>query len=172
MSTTSLAAGRTKFTILTTKPDDEQAPTVAELNAGIDMSCKVLADSFQFTFADSDRLSGQRTLCTEVESEEIGPSKATLDFTLFRYWLEEGGVDPSADAGFAAVKEKGTQLWAYKRKTDKRSTEDWEAGDEIAIGARFETDELQDPGEEGKIRYRVPAVIRDAWSWLTVAAGA
>lgn len=166
---TSLAAGRTRFVILTTEPADERNPTAAELNAGIDMSCKTIANGFQFTFADSERITGQRALCVEVESEELGASKATLDFTLFRYWLENGGVDPAEDAGFAAVKEKGTTLWAYKRKTDKLSGEEFAVGDELAIGARFETDELQDPGEDGKIRYRVPAVIRDAWSWLAVA---
>lgn len=169
---TSLAAGRTKFTILTTKPADEKAPTAAELNAGIDMSCKTIANGFQFTFADSERITGQRPLCVEVESEELGASKATLDFTLFRYWLEAGGADPAEDAGFEAVMEKGTELWAYKRKTDALSGEDWAAGEEIAIGARFETDNLQDPGEDGKIRYRVPAVIRDAWPFLKVGAGA
>lgn len=167
---TSLAAGHTKFTILTEKPADEQNPTVAELTAGIDMSCKVIANGFNFTFTDSERITGQDALCVTVSSEELGASKATLDFTLFRYWLEGGGVDPSEDAGFAAVKEKGATLWAYKRKTDKESLEAWEAGDEIAIGARFEVDNLQDAGEDGKIRYRVPTVIRDAWDFLTVKA--
>lgn len=168
MSVTSLAAGKTKFTILTSKPNDEQAPTAQELNGGIDMSCKVLASTFSFTFTDSERITGQRPLCVEVDSAELGVSNAELIFELWRYFLEGGGVDPSDDAGFAATKEKGTTLWAYKRKSDKKATENWADGDEIPIGARFETDNLQDPGEEGKIRYRVPTVIRDAWPFLTV----
>lgn len=169
---TSLAAGKTKFTILTTKPADEENPTATELNAGIDMSCKVLRSSFNFTFEDSERITGQEALCDEVSTPELGVSNAVLLFEMWRYWLEAGGVDPDEDAGFAAVRDKGTTLWAYKRKTDKKATEDWAATDEIQIGARFETDNLQDPGDEGKIRYRVPTVIRDAWPFLTVAAGA
>ena len=169
---TSLAAGKTKFTILTTAPADEENPTATELNAGIDLSCKVLASSFNFTFTDSERITGQRALCDEVDSAELGVSNAELVFELWRYWLEAGGVDPTEDDGFEAVRQKATQLWAYKRKTDVKATEPWAAADEIQIGARFETDNLQDPGDEGKIRYRVPTVIRDAWPFLTVAAGA
>lgn len=168
---TSLAAGKTKFTILTTAPADPEAPTAAELNAGIDMSCKVLASTFNFTFEDSERITGQRALCDEVDSAELGVSNAVLTFEMWRYWLEAGGLDPDEDAGFAALKQKATPFWAYKRKTDKKATEDWAADDEIQIGGRFETDNLQDPGDEGKIRYRVPTVVRDAWPFLTVAAG-
>ena len=50
-----LADEHIKFTILTAKPANPAAPTAAELNAGIDASCLVLADNFQWSAADSDR---------------------------------------------------------------------------------------------------------------------
>ena len=68
-----LADEHIKFTILTAKPANPAAPTAAELNAGLDASCLVLADNFQWSAADSERV-GERALCeaTAAESPGIG----------------------------------------------------------------------------------------------------
>lgn len=165
-----LADGKIKFTLLTTAPVDPKAPTAAELNAGIDLSCKVLTEGFEFTAGDSDKVA-EKALCDEGNANALAASNFKAGFTIWRYYLDGGGVDPSADAGFVAVKEKGTTLWGYARKTDKVATEDWEAGDEIQLGAEFTNDTPQDPGAGGWLKYKIPCEVQRGWPFIEVAAG-
>jgi len=167
-----LADGKTKFTILTAAPVDPEAPTAAELNAGIDLSCKVLASDFNWTASDSDKIS-EPALCDDSNSNSLGKSNHSAGFTLWRYYLDAGGVDPSADAGFAAVKEKGATLYGYARRTDKASTEAWAANDEIYLGAEFTVDTPQVPGDAGGwLKWRVPGEVQRGFDWIKVGAGA
>ena len=167
-----LADGKTKFTILTEAPVDPEAPTAAELNAGIDLSCKVLSSDFAWTATDSDKIS-EPALCDDSNSNSLGKSNYSGGFTLWRYYLDAGGVDPSADAGFAAVKEKGATLYGYARRTDKDSKEDWEGDDEIYMGAEFTTDTPQVPSDSGGwLKWRVPAEVQRGFDWIKVATGA
>jgi hypothetical protein len=167
-----LADGKTKFTILTTEPADPEAPTAAELNAGIDLSCKVLASDFNWSATDSDKIS-EPALCDDANANSLGKSNYQAGFTLWRYYLDGGGVDTTADAGFAAVKEKGATLWGYARLTDKASTEVWATSDEIYLGGEFTVDTPQRPNDNGGwLKWRVPAEMQRAWDFITVAAGA
>lgn len=167
----SLADGHGKFTILTTKPADPAKPTATELAAGLDISSKVLASDFSWTTADSEKVA-ENALCTVGNAQGLGLDNYSTKFTLFRYWLAGGGVDPTEDAAFAAVKDKGATLWGYYRKTDKMSTEAWAAGDEIVLGAEFITDWPQDPGAGGFIKFAVPCEVQSGHPWIKVAAGA
>lgn len=162
-----LADGKTKFTILTTKPVDPGAPTATELNAGIDLSCKVTTEGFSWTAADSDKVN-EKALCDDSNANTLGASNYTLGFTLWRYYLDAGGVDPTADTGFVAVQEKGTTLWGYTRRTDKPATAPWAANDEISLGAEFVTDNLQDPGAGGFLKYRVPCEAQRGYPLIRV----
>jgi hypothetical protein len=166
-----LADGKTKFTVLTQAPVDPEAPTAAELNAGLDLSCKVLTEGFAFTAADSDKVN-EKALCDSGNANVLGASNYTLGFSLWRYYLDAGGIDTAADSGFAAVKEKGTTLYGYLRRTDKDATDPWAAGDEIAIGAEFVTDSPQDPGAGGFLKYRIPCEVQRGYPFIAVAAGA
>lgn len=167
-----LADGKIKFTILTTAPENPEAPTAAELNAGIDLSCKVLSSDFTWSAADSDRVS-EPALCDEGNASAIGRSNYSAGFTLWRYYLEAGGADPTEDAGFEAVREKGATLWGYARRTDKAATEDWAADDEIYLGAEFTTDTPQVPSDAGGwLKWRVPAEVQRGYPFIEVAAGA
>ena len=163
-----LADGKTKFTILTTKPADPAAPTAAELNAGIDLSCKVLASDFEFGPTDSETID-EAALCDEGAASAYGRSNYAAGFTLWRYFLEAGGVDPSEDAGFEAVKVKGATLWGYKRMTDKPATDDWETGDEITFGAEFTNDHPQ-AQSGGWMKFRVPGQVQRGWPFAEVGA--
>lgn len=163
-----LADGKTKFTILTTAPANPAAPTAAELNAGIDLSCKVLASDFEFGPTDSETID-EAALCDDGAALAYGRSNASIGFTLWRYYLEAGGVDATEDAGFEAVKVKGATLWGYKRVTDKPSTEDWKAGDEIAYGSEFTNDTPQVQGG-GWIKARVPGQPQKHYPFIKVAA--
>lgn len=169
----SLADGRTKFTILTTKPANPAAPTATELNAGIDASCNILASDFTWGAGDSDKVA-EKALCTINNANALGASNFTAGVTPFRYFNSStGAVDPTADSVFAALKVKGTTLWGYARRTGKLASAAWAASDEIFLGMEVLTDEPQPPGDlGGYTKYRVPMEPQDAWPFITVAAGA
>lgn len=170
----SLADGRTKFTILTTKPADPEAPTVTELEAGIDASCNVLASDFTFGAAASDKVN-ESALCTTDNANTPTRGNNQSAFTLFRYFdPETGAADVSGDdAAFQALKYKGTTFWAYARRTTKLSGEAWAADDEIFHGAEIVTDSVMPPSDMGGwIKYRQEAETQVAYPFITVAAGA
>ncbi|QDG65846.1 hypothetical protein NIBR502772_06110 [Pseudarthrobacter sp. NIBRBAC000502772] len=164
-----LADGKTKFTILTTKPANVLAPTAAELNAGIDLSLNVLSSDFSFAAADSDKVP-EKPLGKSGNANAIGASNWLLAFTVWRNFLTGGGFDTAAEAGWAAVKVKGATLWAYARQTDKAATAAWAATDEIYLGAEFTTDNPQRTDGTGFIKYRVPTEVQDGYPFITVAA--
>ena len=165
----SLADGKTKFVVTATQPANPALPTPAELNAMIDLSCKVLADGFAWTFADSDKVA-EKALCDTGNANSLGPDNLNLGFTLFRYCLAGGGVDTANDTGFAAVKTKGVTLWGYARKSDKLASAAFATTDVLQLGAEFTVDQLQDPGGGGWIKYRVPCEGQRSWPWIVVPA--
>lgn len=170
----SLADGRTKFTILTTAPVNPAAPTAAELNAGIDASCNVLASDFMFGAAASDKIN-EAALCTDSNAQTSTRGNYVASFTLFRYFdVATGESAPTeGDDAFQAVKVKGTTAWGYARKTSKLSTEAWEAGDEIYHGAEFSTDTPLPPSDMGGwIKYRQEADTQVGYPFIEVGAGA
>jgi len=165
-----LADKKYKLTILTTKPANEEHPTATELNAGIEACKKILADGFRFSPTASGTMNA-KALCGNNE-QAYTDSNAELVMTIWRYYLDAGGIDPTDDELFAALVERGTELWAYARESDKDALAPWVSGEEYRIGARFTTDYLQDPADKGYIAYTVPASISDFWTFGTVAAGA
>jgi len=165
-----LADGKIKFSMLVTKPIDPAAPTAAELNAGIDMSCKVLSDNFNFGPTDSDKVS-EPALCTTSNAQGLGRSNGQCAFTVWRYFATAGGFDLTDDAAFAALKLKGTTVWFYGRRTDKLATLPWLAADEIYFGAEVLTDTPQVPDGAGLIKYRVPTEVQNSYPFIAVGAG-
>ena len=163
-----LADGHTKFTILTSSPTVPAAPTAAELNGGIDISTKTLTEGFTWTPADSDKVS-ESALSDNTNANSLGRANFSGGFTLWRYYLAGGGVDPSADAGFTAVKVAGTTLWGYVRKSDKPATDAWAAGDEIQLGAEFIVDTPQDPGSGGWVKYVIKCEIQKGYPFIAVS---
>ncbi len=168
----SLADGKTKFTLLTTKPANPAAPTAAELNAGIQADPNVLASDFVFGATDSDTV-GEKSLRDKNNANALGASNYQAGATFFRYFDETtGAIDPTEDVAFAAVKEKGALLWAYARKSGKDAAEDWAAEDEIYLGAEVITDEPQPPSDlGGYIKFRVPMQVQVAYPFIAAAAG-
>jgi len=168
---TALSEGRVKFTILTTKPANPAAPTVTELNAGIDASCRILASDFTWTTTDSDKTQ-EKVLCAEGNANSLGASNYSAGVTALRYWdSTTKAADLTGDAVFAALKVKGTTVWAYARETAKKSTEAWAAGDEIYLGGEVVTDEPQKPSEAGgAIKRRIPMEMQLGYTNIEVAA--
>ena len=166
-----LADGKTKFTILTTKPVNPAAPTATELNAGIDLSCDILSSDFTWGATDSDKIA-EKALCDEGNANAIGASNYAGGFTLWRKFATGGGFDETAETGWAALKEKGSTLYGYARQSDKDATDAWAATDEIYLGAEFITDTPQRTDGSGFIKYRLPVEIQKGYPFIEVAAGA
>lgn len=167
----SLADGKTKFTVLTVKPEDPKAPTADELNAGIHMECNVLDSDFLWGATDSDKIA-EKPLCAKGNQNALGPSNFQGGATVFREFGEDGAPDPDDDTPFETMKRKGTELYGYARKTGKDADQPWGDSDEIYLGAKFATDEPQPPSDlGGYIKYRVPFEIQDAYPFIEVAAG-
>jgi len=166
-----LADGKTKFTVVTTKPVNPAAPTATELNAGIDLSQDVLSSDFTFGAVDSDKIA-EKALGDEGNANAIGASNYQAGFTLWRKFATAGGFDATAETGWAALKEKGTTLWAYARQMDKDASEAWAATDEIYLGAELITDTPQRTDGTGFIKYRIPAEVQRGYPFVEVAAGA
>lgn len=164
-----LADGKTKFTILTTKPVNPSAPTAAELNAGIDLSCDVLTSDFMWSAADSDRIDEQ-ALCSKNNTKAIGKGNHSTGITLWRKYDVAGGPDAAAETGWAALMEKGSEVYGYARESDKDSTEAWLAADEIYLGGRVATDTPQRTDGTGFIKRKIPMEPQEMYDNIVVAA--
>ena len=163
----SLADGHTKVAILSAKPADPMHPTVAELTAGIDASCRINSADYNVTATASETVE-EKELCIEGNAVAFGPSNATIEFTPFRYFdgtgkaeetVEEGEI---GDAVFQATKYKGTRLWIYQRETSKLSTDAWEEGDEVD-GFEFITDNPQQVDRTGYVKKKIVGAYQNAW---------
>lgn len=167
MAVRMLSAGRMKVTLLTVKPNNPAAPTVTELNAGVQICTNIPASEWTFGATDSETVDST-SLCADVKSEVFGQGNYELTFGLWRQFADAGGFDATGDAAFEAVKEKGTTLWVYARFTDKKATEAWAADDEIFLGAEFVTDTPRPvSATEGFIGYTIPTRVQNAWPFIT-----
>lgn len=167
----SLADGHQKLTLLTTQPVNPAAPTVAELNAGIDAECSILASDFMWSAAGSDTFA-EAALCDTSNANSYGRDNFTAGLTVFRHFDEiTKNADLTEDVVYQALKEKGTTVWGYLRDNGKESTEAWAAGDEIDLGLEVLTDNPQRPGNGGGfIKRRIPLESQRGWPNITAAA--
>jgi hypothetical protein len=167
----SLADGTIKLAILSSKPANPLAPTVSELNAGIDASCRILSSDYLLGATDSDKIA-EKELCKAGNSNALGPSNYQAALTPFRYWnTTTDASDVVEDTVYQALRSKGATLYLYERQTSKLSTEAWANGDEVS-GFEVVTDNPQKPSETGGyIKRRVPMEVQDAWLNGTVGGG-
>lgn len=164
----SLADGKIKLAVLSTKPTNPAAPTVAELNAGIDASPRILSSDYTLGAADSDKVA-EKPLSQEGNSNAMGPSNYQAAITPFRYFDGAGASEAANDVVYQALKTKGARVWLYERQTSKKATDAWAAGDEVD-GFEVITDNPQKPSDMGGyIKRRVPMEVQDAWLGGTVA---
>lgn len=169
-----LSAGHKKFVALTTRPADPKAPTLAELEAGIDLSCRVKASGFKYGPEKSEQVDSD-LLCEDIKSKAFGQSNYQLEFDIYRYWDPATGQyakssgDDIADAGFQLLKEKGTELYYYVRNTYKKSKEDFAPGDEVTYLGGQNDWPAPDDGE-GYINYHVIVSVSEGEPNAQVAA--
>ena len=165
-----LADGKTKYTVLTTRPADPKSPTVAELNDGIDLSCDILTSDFTWSAADSEKVS-EKALCDKNNSNALGAGNFSAGITLWRKFdPATGSATPADEPGWVALNTKGTEVWAYARETGKDSTEPWAAGDEIYLGGSVLVDSPQRTDGSGFIKRRIPMEPQSMYENITVAS--
>lgn len=164
-----LADGKTKFTILTTKPANPAAPTAAELNAGLQLADHVLTSDFTFGAVDSDKVA-EKALGASGNANAIGASNFQIGFTIWRKFLTAGGFDAADEAAWTALKVKDTTVWAYARQMDKAASVAWAANDEIYLGAEFTTDTPQRTDGTGFVKYRIPGEVQTGYPFIAAAA--
>jgi hypothetical protein len=168
----SLADGHKKIAVLTTKPVIPNAPTAAELSAGIGgaagAGCRILASDWSFGPTDSATFN-ERAVCEDNDVQAFGVSNYQAGATIFRYFDEDGKPDPLEDALFEALKLKGTTLWIYERHTGQPESEAWTTGDELRFGGEVLTDNLQPPSDQGGyIKARSPMQVQKGYPYVVV----
>lgn len=165
----SLADGHEKVVLLTTKPTNAAAPTLTELNAGIDISLAVLASDWSFSAADSETIN-EPAVGESTNANVLGRTNYQFGMTLFRYFTGTGTADTTADSAFTAVKVKGTTVWIYARRTSKLATDPWAAGDEIRLGAEVLTDTPQTSESTGYVKHRIPGQVQRGYPFIAVGS--
>lgn len=165
-----LADGRIKLTILTKKPADPKAPTVDELNAGINAACQILKSDYKLGATASDTIS-EAALCSVGNATTYGASNYEGSITPFVLKDETGKTDMEESTAYAALAVKGTTLWLVEREGPEEST-DYAAGDIVDV-YEVVTDTPQKPGERsGWIKRTVPLGVQQAWENVEVASDA
>jgi hypothetical protein len=165
-----LADGKTKFSVLTTKPVDVANPTAGELNAGYDLSDDILQSDFNWTATDSDKVA-ERALSQKNNSNALGASNYTTGLTLWRKYLAGGGADVANEAGWAALLAKGSTVWCYARESDKDADDVWANGDPIYMGGEVNTDTPQRTDGSGFIKRRIPMEPQEMYDNILAGTG-
>lgn len=166
----SLAEGHRKVAILTTAPANPSAPTLAELNAGIQASSRILADDWVFGATDSDKVS-EKALDSTDNVNALGASNYQAAMSIWRYFNSGTGMpDPTEDALWTATKVKGTTLYVYERESGKLATAAWAASDEL-MGMQVLTDSPQKPSNMGGfVKRRIPMEPQAGYPNIAAAA--
>lgn len=155
-----LADARTRLAVLTTKPVSLTAPTAAELNAGIDASCRILKSDYRLSPTSSDTVADTE-LCTDGNAVTFGSSNYEGSVTPFWYLDAAGKSAVAEDMVYQALKTKGTALWFVEREGPKYSVA-FAAGDVVEIYTVI-TDHPQKPSDRaGYIKRVVPLGVQSA----------
>ena len=167
-----LADGNIRVAILPARPANPEAPTVAELEAGIDASCRLLKSNYRISAAASDTIADAE-LCSSTNAKAFGAGNYEGVLSPFRYWdsTDAGKADTTGDAVFQALKSKGAVVWVVERATGLPYSAAWAAGQEVNVYELL-LDNPTKPSDQGGYHKvtQVPAV-QNAWEFVTVAAG-
>ena len=162
MGVRTLADGRTKLILLTAKPANPEAVTLAEAEAGIDASCQVAKSGTRISATASDTISDP-PLCSDTNAQAFGA--ANYEGTLAPFWYLDpvtGAYDEADNEVYEATRNKGTTLWALLREGPR-------AAQELAVGDPYDlyeivTDNPQRPSETGSyIKRNIPVAVQAAW---------
>ncbi|WP_147107129.1 hypothetical protein [Nesterenkonia populi] len=165
-----LADGRTKITLLTEKPSNPGAPTASELNEGHDASGDIFHSDFNFT-AQASTTADTKKLTQTGNAQTPTYKQHVAEMTIYRGFSAEGGFEKDGDDKTAQILlESHNTVWAYARRTDKWSDDEWEEGDEIYMGGEFTTDVPQQGDTEDDIKIRCVMLPQQVHDYITVGA--
>lgn len=175
----SLADAKKRIAILTTKPADPEAPTVAELDGGLNASCRIVASTYNVGPQASETID-EKAVCEEGNVQALSFSNYQAEFDAFRYFDEETGLpetgtpDSEEDIGdqlYQMLKSKGTTVWLYEREIGIGSNQPFEAGQPIE-GYELLIDNPQKPQDQGGfIKRHIVGLVQKAWIDAEVAGG-
>lgn len=172
MAAKTLADGKTKVALLSTAPADPEAPTVAELTAGIDASCNIAKTGYSLGPTTSETINDPE-LCVDVNSTVYGASNFEANFSVFRFYDHDTGlVDPVSDEVFEALKTKGAEIWIAERESHKKSEEAWEVGDEVSVYRVLLDNPQKSSDRTGFIKNVIVPAVQEGHLNVTVGAGA
>ncbi|NDK31180.1 phage tail tube protein [Nesterenkonia haasae] len=165
-----LSQGRIKLTLLVDAPADPENPTASELNDGHDASADIDMPSFVFTAADSDTRPNTK-LVSRSQSQMVTNRNHEASIRVERGYTAGGDTASDDETAQLILDNVGSRIWAYKRESDKWSTDEWEDGDMYAMGGSFEIDTPKRGDQEGNIAFDVRLLPQDVYDFGTVAAG-
>lgn len=167
----SLADGHTKLAVLATKPVNPEAPTLSELNAGIDASCRIAKSPYTLGPTTSETVNDPE-LCVDVNATVYGASNFEGQLAPFRYFDDETGqVDAEGDVVYQALKTKGTEVWLVERESGKKSTDAWAAGDDVSV-YRVLLDNPKKSDRTGYVKNIIDLAVQEGYLNAKVGAGA
>ena len=164
-----LADQRIRLVALTTKPADVKAPTVTELEAGIDLSCSIMKSDYQLG-ATGDQTISEAALCEPGQGSDMGPTEYAGQVTPFRMLDADGKADLDDDVAYQTLKVKGTELWLVEREGPAFDAA-WAADQEVSV-YHVATGTPQKPSDRfgGYIKRTVPLGVRSAYEDVAVVA--
>ncbi|HCS2945789.1 TPA: hypothetical protein OQU49_004402 [Shigella flexneri] len=172
MAVKTLADGKTRLAILATAPANPEAPTVAELTAGIDASCNIAKTGYTLGPTTSETINDPE-LCVDVNSTVYGASNFEANFAVFRFYDEATGqVDEAGDEVFQALKTKGQEVWLVERESHKKSTEAFEVGDEVSVYRVLLDNPQKSSDRTGYVKSTIVPAVQAGYLNVEVAAGA
>lgn len=164
-----LADQKIRLTFLTTKPVDPKAPTVTELEAGVDLSCSIMKSDYALG-ATGDQTISEAALCEPGAGSDMGATDYSASVTVFRMLDDAGKSDLEEDVAFQALRVKGTKGWLVERE-GPRYDAPWAAGQEVEVYA-VTTGSVQKPSDRssGYIKRTIPMGVQNAWVDAAVAS--
>ena len=166
-----LADGNIRVAVLATKPADPKALTVAEIEAGIDASCRVLKSDYRISAAASDTIADAE-LCSSTNAQVFGAGNYEGIITPFRYWdsTDLGKSDAEGDLVFQALRQKGATVFIVERMTGLAYDVPWAAGQEVNVYELLLDNPTKAGEAGGYIKYSQAPAVQNAWEFGTVAA--
>lgn len=166
-----LADGRILLMALTTPPKDINNITLAEIQAGKKISCRILKSDYELGATGSDTVE-ETELCKVGKGQAAGLTSYSGKLTVFRYLNSEGKADTEEDFAWEMFREKGTELVLVEREGPAESSP-WAEGDEYSAYA-ITTDTPQKPSDRasGYIKRTVTLMVGAAAENRKIVAAA
>lgn len=164
-----IADGRIRLTALTEAPANPAAPTLEELQAGKELSSRILKSDYSLGASGSQTIT-EVELCKRGEGQAFGLSAYSGTITVFRYLDGAGKAEVSEDYAWEIFKEKGSRAWLVEREGPEASAE-WAEGDEISV-YEVTSDDPQKPSDRfsGYIKRTIPLAVAAAYENVKVPA--